>query len=125
MVAWKIGPALATGNTTVLKVRSSLRLTGSFSSRFTFNNLPAFGDHAPDCTQTRRPYQRSWFPARCRQHRKRLWYKHSLHYNSDQFLLMMSSVFLIKGTPLGKLSANTHLLRRSPLLEAPSLVAKF
>ena len=37
-----------------------------------------------------------------------------------------SPVYLsIKATPLGKLSANTPLLRRSPLLEALSLVAKF
>jgi aldehyde dehydrogenase (NAD+) len=33
--------------------------------------------------------------------------------------------FFIKATPLGKLSANIRLLRRSLLLEAPSLVAKF
>ena len=31
MAATKIAPALATGNTTILKVRSGLRLTGSFS----------------------------------------------------------------------------------------------
>ena len=42
-------------------------------------------------------------------------------FADDAFFLF----FFIKATPLDKLSANIRLLRRSPLLEASSLVAKF
>ena len=123
MAAWKIAPALATGNTSVLKVRSRLLLTRSFSLRFIFDGLPAFWDHTVNCTQTRRSYKRSWFPAWCRQHRQRLWYKHPLHF--DQSFCWWRVRFFHKATPLGKLSGNILLLRRSLLPEAPSLVAKF
>ena len=109
MAAFKIGPALATGNMTVLKVRSGfLRLTRSFSLRWIFDDLPAIGDRASHCTETRRPYQRSWFSAWCRRHRKRLWYKHSLRY-SLRFLLIPFCSFL-----------NERLYRRASYQRTPA-----
>ena len=75
-----------------------------------FFDLPAFRDHAPDCTQTSGPYQRSWHPAWCRQHRKWLWYEHSLHYD-DKFWLI-TSLFINQGHTVGQAISEHPLIEK-------------
>ena len=125
MAAFKIGPALATGNTTVLKVRSGLRLKGSFSLRWTFDIICQPSEITPlTALKLAGLINEAGFPPGVVNIVNG--YGISIPFTRLWSFLGWSPLrFSIKVTPLGKLSANTHLSRRSPLLEALWQVAKF
>ena len=106
-MAWKIGPALATSNTIVLKVRLNLSLT--MFNEIYLGNSSAFGDHTPHCTQAFRPYQQSQFPAWCRQHRKWLWYNCFLQLSSIFWLI---TFFFREGHTVGEAISEHPLIEK-------------
>ena len=124
MVAWKIGPALATGNTTILKVRLSLVLTSSVSLRFTFDDCQPSEITPLTALKLAGLINEAGFPPGV----VNIINGYGISIPSTLTVIFHADdvfVFFTKATPLGKLSANIRLLRRSLLQEVPSLVAKF
>ena len=81
MFTWKIAPALATGNTIVIKVRL---LPGSWKDLATLTSSIALRIHAPYCYPDVRNHQGSWYPKwrrqRCYWLWEHRWLRHFLAY---------------------------------------------
>ena len=120
MVSWKIGPALATGNTVVLKVRSSFQ-PNQRSSKFTLHNKIIQPSEITPLTALKLAglINEAGFPPGV----VNIVNGYGMTIIS---LLQVITVILYnqQGTPLDKLSVNIHLLKKLRLLEVPSLVAK-